>query len=249
MHKTLGEGKRYCEWLAAYAKEIHSQIDLFVIPPYTAIYPLKETLKDKPVRIGSQNMHWMDEGPYTGEISPLMLTEAGIDLVELGHSERRQYYNENDADLSKKVKAALDHHLTPLLCIGESLIEKQLSAGPETVERQLKMALAKVEKAQAGEVQIAYEPVWAIGNEGTPASPEYVEQMHRHIRQVLIRLFGKDTANIIPVIFGGSVNTENYLSYLKLKGVDGLFIGRAAWDIETFREILAGITCWLNKKQ
>jgi|SRR5690625_768753 len=245
MTKTLEEGLAYCYSLVNYSSKVHPKIDLFVIPSFTSLYALGKELSNQNIRIGAQNMHWLDAGPYTGEISPRMLAELKIDLVELGHSERRQYYNENDLDLSQKVFAALMYDLTPLLCVGENREEKLNERQYKTIKRQLNIGLSKVPEKSAGKVQIAYEPVWAIGENGIEAETEYVESMHLFIRQILVDMFG-ETGQSIPILFGGSVNEGNYLKYLSAQEVNGLFIGRSAWNMDSFSEILFGITQWID---
>ncbi|MBP3040908.1 triose-phosphate isomerase [Bacillaceae bacterium Marseille-Q3522] len=236
MHKTIAEGREYCKSLKELIKDRDKRMQLFIIPPYTSLVPLKEEL-DSSILLGAQNMHWEEEGPFTGEISPAMLKEIGIDIVELGHSERRQYYNENDCELNKKIKAAIKNDLTPLLCIGENKEQKAFGVSEETLAIQLKTCLKGVTLEQAKRLWVAYEPVWAIGEGGTEAAPDYVHQMHGSIRKTLVGLFPEYGQNI-PILFGGSVNITNAIAYLKGENVNGLFIGRSAWDLQKFAPIL-----------
>jgi triosephosphate isomerase len=245
MHKSLAEGQIYCRELQAIADTLHPDIELFVIPPHTSLYPLKAMLQGSRIRLGAQNMHWEDEGAYTGEISPMMLAEIGLDLIELGHSERRQYYNENDADINRKVHAACRHGLRPLVCIGENAEQKNAGITEEVLSMQLKICLAGLSQTQAANVLIAYEPVWAIGASGIAAEAGYVGQVHGHIRRVLAGLFGEIGARM-PILYGGSVNESNFESYLDQQDVGGLFIGRAAWDINRFRHILSTVHQRMN---
>ncbi|MDR4945066.1 triose-phosphate isomerase [Neobacillus cucumis] len=247
MHKSIQEGREYCRKLQEIAQGIDSRMQLFIIPPYTALTTLRTEL-DSNILLGAQNMHWEEEGPFTGEISPTMLKEIGIDLVELGHSERRQYYNENDVDLNKKVHAALDNEIIPLLCIGEKLEDKENGISEQSLSIQLKICLKDLTPAQAKNVLVAYEPVWAIGAGGTEAPAEYVHQMHNHIRKVLVELFG-DTGSEMPILFGGSVNRGNAIDYLKGQNINGLFIGRSAWDLSLFEPILNDVEEFLSKSK
>ena len=240
MTKTLSEGLTYCTKLKEIAQRIENEIQLFVIPPHTSLSKIREELSDDRILLGSQNMHWEDRGAYTGEISPLMLKELGVDMIELGHSERRQYFNENDQEINKKVHAALNHQIRPLICIGENKEQKDYGISYEILAQQLKVCLYGIEKDQLETIMIAYEPVWAIGENGLPADAGYVSTMHDHIRTILPELYG-DTSADIPLLFGGSVNTENFAGYLEAPNVNGLFIGRAAWNTETFEEILTHI--------
>lgn len=246
MHKTIDEGKVYSQKISEiYDKLNEENIQLFFIPPHTSLVPIKEQMNPK-IWLGAQNMHWEEEGAFTGEISPLMLKEIGIDLIELGHSERRQYYNENDSDLNKKVHAALKFNITPLLCIGETLEHKNHGISKEILSMQLKVCLHGVSEDQVENILIAYEPVWAIGAGSIEAEPMYVHEIHDNIRQVLVELFPK-TGHDIPILFGGSVNGRNAVSYLKGPQVNGLFIGRSAWDLEKFELILRDVKDYISR--
>lgn len=246
MNKSLAEGMAYSRELMEIAKTLHPGIELFIIPPYTALYPLKEQLASSQIRLGAQNMHWEDEGAYTGEISPKMLAEIGLDMIELGHSERRQYYNENDFEINKKVHAALRYGLQPLVCIGENSTQKNTGITTEVLSMQIKVCLTSLTPEHAERVMVAYEPVWAIGASGIPAEGGYVGEVHEHIRRVLVGLFGASGGRI-RILYGGSVNESNFESYLDQREVDGLFIGRAAWDISSFRRILKTVHKRLSK--
>lgn len=247
MHKSLAEGLGYTAELLQWSREnrLDPIVELFIIPPYTSLWPIKEVLRGGRVMLGAQNMHWADEGAYTGEISPAMLAEIGLDLVELGHSERRQYYNENDWDINKKVHAALKYRMRPLVCIGENIRQKEAGVTLETIFSQLKIGLHAVSAASAERLLIAYEPVWSIGAAGVPAEPEAVAQVHRRIREFLAERFG-DAGYRIPVLYGGSVNPENAMSYLRYEDVTGLFIGRSAWNMESFRAILNDVQAYVR---
>lgn len=247
MHKTIKQGREYCRKLKEIIEKRDKRMQFFIIPSYTSLSSLREEV-DSTILLGSQNMHWEDEGPFTGEISPTMLNEIGIDLVELGHSERRQYYNENDFDLNKKVLAALNHEMIPLLCIGEKIEDKENEISKESLSIQLKIGLKNVSLEQTKKLWIAYEPVWAIGAGGTEADPEYVYIMHDHIRSVLVEIFG-DAGSEIPILFGGSVNRGNAIPYLRGENVNGLFIGRSAWDLEKFEPIIEDIENFCRKNK
>lgn len=246
MHKTIAQGREYCRRLKELACNRDERMQLFIIPPYTSLTSLREEL-DSTILLGAQNMHWEDEGPFTGEISPAMLQEIGVDLVELGHSERRQYYNENDYDLNKKVLAAMEKEMIPLLCIGEKIEDKELGVSEESLSIQLKIGLKNVSTSQAKKLLIAYEPVWSIGAGGTEAPADYVHQMHNHIRKILLELFGDDGKEI-PILFGGSVNIGNAIGYLSGENVNGLFIGRSAWDLEKFEPILDDVEQFIKQR-
>lgn len=237
MTKTIAEGISYTKELKQLALELTSNIELFIIPSYTALVDIKKVTADSRIKLGAQNMHWEDTGAYTGEISPKMLGEIGLDLIELGHSERRQYYNENDADINKKVFAALKYGLKPLVCVGENIEQKNNSISCEVLAAQVKVCLKGLSEEHAKEILVAYEPVWAIGENGIPADSEYVGEIHTFLRETLVDMFPENGLDI-PLLYGGSVNLENFLKYIDHKDVNGLFVGRTAWNMETFTILL-----------
>ena len=247
MTKTIAEGKVFTKRLKQISEQLLSDIQLFIIPSHTALVPIKEITFDSNIHLGAQNMHWEDSGAYTGEISPQMLDEIGIDMIELGHSERRQYFNETDEAINKKVHAALKYSIKPLICIGENLEQKNNMISKEILSSQLKVCLKGVSKEQAKDVLIAYEPVWAIGEHGIPADAAYVAEIHDFLRNTLEEIFD-ETGMEIPILYGGSVNHDNFLEYIDLENVTGLFIGRAAWNIDSFAEILYQLDAHIEKK-
>ena len=175
----------------------------------------------------------------TGEISPLMIKEAGAKLVEIGHSERRHFFNETDVSVNKKVLASLMNGLRPVICIGESSQDKDFKVTREKLSQQLKIGLHGVSNEDLGQVIIAYEPVWAIGASGKPATPDYVNEVRTSIRKTLADMSNKGIAANIPIIYGGSVNNENAMDLISQPQVDGLFIGRSAWDVNNFIKIIS----------
>lgn len=244
MTKSIAEGLSYTNELISFSEQLTSNIELFIIPSHTALVPIQQRTATSRVHIGAQNMHWEESGAYTGEISPPMLIEIGIDMIELGHSERRQYFNETDYTVNKKVLAALQFGLRPLICIGENLEQKNSNVSKETLASQLKIALKGVSSKQAKHLMFAYEPVWAIGENGIPATAEYVSEIHNFLRQILIDTLG-DVGTHIPILFGGSVNKENILAYIDITDVNGLFIGRSAWEMDSFKDILQQLSTHL----
>lgn len=244
MNQTPAESADFYARLAAQV-EPQPDVQLFVIPPFTSLSAVTELARqdDRGIWIGAQNMHWAAEGAYTGEISATMLRALGVDLVVLGHAERRRDFHESDPDLNRKVLAALESGLRVLLAVGESAEERQFGVSAETVLRQLKIDLHGVRAEQLPMVQIAYEPVWSIGAGGTPASPQDVEPMAALIRGAMSELFGAAGA-AVPILYGGSVDPGNAASFTALEDIDGLFVGRAAWTVEgflaTYRAGLAG---------
>lgn len=242
MNKTMKESLDYTHDLMDAIKD-YPQFEFFIIPPHTHLWKTKEavTSNKSVLKLGAQNMHYEDAGQFTGEISPVMLKEIGMEIVELGHSERRQYFNETDESVNLKARAALKHKLIPLICIGEKADDKSYNVSKETLARQLIIALNEISADHIGNFIIAYEPVWAIGVNGVPAEASYVGEIHDFLRSVLLSIYGSPGENV-PLLFGGSVNINNAPAYAQLANVDGLFIGRSAWQVPLFQEIMAALS-------
>lgn len=238
MYKNAKETAAYMQSLVDHLKDIsRDEIELFVIPSYTSLEAAVSCVDRSAVKIGAQNMCWEEEGQFTGEISPRMLQELGLDLVMIGHSERRHVFMETDITENLKVKKALQHGFTTLLCIGETQEEKEYGISEEVLRKQLKVGFHGVDAANIGKIWVAYEPVWSIGVNGTPASAEYAEEMHKVIKQCLKELFGEKSAEI-PVLYGGSVNPQNADQLIVQPSIDGLFTGRAAWQADAFDKLI-----------
>lgn len=235
MYKTPAQTESYLSALQSLTEDLRNDVTLFVIPSYPALDRAMNTVKDKAILLGAQNMHPEEQGQFTGEVSPLMLKELGLDIVEIGHSERRHVFHETDAEENKKVLSALAHGFTALLCVGETAEQKAYGVADEVLSMQLKIGLNGVAKSQLSRLWVAYEPVWAIGVNGTPASPQYAAQRHQHIKTVLEKLF---PGNEVPVLYGGSVNPNNAEELIVQDGIDGLFTGRAAWEAENFNKLI-----------
>lgn len=236
MNKTLAEARLFAEGLAAADANRGTGIQRFVIPPFTLVREVKAMLRDTSVKVGAQNMHWADEGAWTGEISPVMLKDCGLDMVELGHSERRAHFCETDVTVGLKTEAAVRHGLVPLICIGETLAEREAGRGREVLENQVRGALAGLSGGQKqAPILLAYEPVWAIGVNGIPATPEYADARHAEIIAAAEAVLGRR----IPCLYGGSVNADNCEELITSPHVSGLFIGRSAWKVEGYLDILA----------
>lgn len=216
-------------------------IQPFVIPPFTSLKDVCDILSGGRVAVGAQNMHWEDDGPWTGEISPVMISECGAELVEIGHSERRIHFGETDWTVNLKVRSALRHGLRPLVCIGDTSDEYYHDVTNETLARQLKIALHGVSEEDFPRVLVAYEPVWAIGASGRAADATFVETTHDHLRKLLRNIAGSDSGSAVKLLYGGSVTQENAASYIALPNVDGVFVGRAAWNVDHFRALVEGV--------
>jgi triosephosphate isomerase len=243
MHQTPEETTAFIAALGPAVREAlagHGDAHLFVIPPFTSLPAAVAAARgtDPPLWVGAQNMHQATEGAYTDEISARMLQAVGVDLVLLGHAERRALFAETDAALNAKVAAALGAGFRVLLCVGETAEEKGFGVGAETVARQLKIALHGLDPARLSGLLVGYEPVWSIGAGGTPAQPADVTEATGAIRAALASRFGEPGGRV-PILYGGSVNAENCGAVVALEGIDGLFIGRSAWQVEGFARVLA----------
>jgi triosephosphate isomerase len=235
MHKTHAEGMAFAEALADADAARDPRIQRFIIPPFTMVRDIKARLASSSVYVGAQNMHWADEGQYTGEISPVMLKDCNLDLVELGHSERREHFGETDEGVGLKTEAALRHGLIPLVCIGETLAERDAGKADAVLKRQIEGAFGKLaDDAGSKTILLAYEPVWAIGVNGIPATADYADARHAFIADVARSILGRD----VPVLYGGSVNAGNCEELTSQPHIDGLFIGRSAWNVVGYLDIL-----------
>ncbi|MCZ6819041.1 MAG: triose-phosphate isomerase [Calditrichaeota bacterium] len=212
-------------------------VDVVVCPPAIDVLPLVEILKETNVTIGGQNMHWEDEGAFTGEVSAAMLRDAGCSYVILGHSERRHVFGEQDSDINKKVKKALSAGLTPIFCVGEKLDEREHGRTREVVKKQVAAGLAGVQLSDPADLVVAYEPVWAIGT-GVNATPEQAEEVHQYIRELLGEQFSRGLADGIRIQYGGSVKPANAAELLSQENIDGALVGGASLDPESFTAII-----------
>ena len=235
MNKTLAEALAFAQALADFAPAIEPGLQPFVIPPFTTAREVKRALGGTRVKVGAQNMHWEDAGAWTGEISPPMLKDCGLDMIELGHSERREHFGETNRTVGLKVAAAVRHGFTPLICVGETLAERESGRADAVLTAEVEGALQFLASgAKAAQILFAYEPVWAIGEKGLPASPDYADKQQALIRRVAAAQLPAPP----PVLYGGSVNPGNAAELIARPHVDGLFIGRSAWAAEGYIDIL-----------
>jgi triosephosphate isomerase len=241
MNHTLDDSIEYADVLKLYSRNIPKDFNVFILPPFISLAKVKELLNESQIIVGAQNMHWEESGSFTGEISPLMLRSIGINLVEIGHSERRSFFNETDLMINQKVKAAIFNSLKPLICFGETKEIKDSGAALDYVCYQVKTALSNLETNEIKNVMLAYEPVWAIGENGEAASTDYAEYIIGGIRQSLKTQFGEKISENVPILYGGSVNINNAVDFVKMPSISGLFIGRAAWLVEDFIKLIEKI--------
>ncbi len=243
MQKTLAQAQQFAEVLAA--AETPAEIQCFVIPPFTVARQVKEILKNHDVLVGAQNMHWCTDVENTGEISAPMLNDCNLDLIEIGHSERRAKFGETDEAVGLKVKTAIEHQLLPLICVGETLVEREAGQTQSVLQRQVLGALAHVDKTTSSTILFAYEPVWAIGVNGMPASSSYADARHKEIIDMAAGVLGRT----VPCLYGGSVNTENCEELTACAHIDGLFVGRSAWDVHGYMNIMALSSAVIKEKR
>jgi triosephosphate isomerase len=236
MHKTVPEAVALAQRLRDAFPEPGDR-DIVIAPPFTALGSVSAVLKGSPVRLSAQNMHWEAQGAYTGEISSAMLVDAGCEFVILGHSERRTLFGETGGMVNRKVRAAIRAGLKPILCIGETLEQRQSGATFAVLEEQIKEGLNNIDSGDIRRVTFAYEPVWAIGT-GETATPDQAQETHRYIRERLTSLYGEDIASGAVIMYGGSVNPGNVGSLMEQPDINGALVGGASLEFESFAGII-----------
>jgi triosephosphate isomerase len=236
MHNTASEASSFVEELLGKIGEI-SSVEVAIAPPFTALESVSKILSKTDLALAAQNMYWEPEGAFTGEISPVMLRELDCRFVILGHSERRQYFGDGDGEVALKVGAALTEGLMPILCVGETLGEREQGKTFEIVERQVRSALDGGMPDSGGGLVIAYEPVWAIGT-GKTATPEAAQEVHGFIRGLLENLLGEGLGDEVRILYGGSVKPDSVNSLMAMQDIDGALVGGASLDAESFARII-----------
>ncbi|WCK54118.1 triose-phosphate isomerase [Aneurinibacillus sp. Ricciae_BoGa-3] len=238
MHKTIEEARAFAGAVAA--KLPQKNVDAVICAPFTALPSLVEELGGKAVGIGAQNMHWEESGAFTGEISPVMLNELRIEYVILGHSERRQYFAETDETVNKKVKAAFAHNLTPIVCVGEDLQQRESGQTKEFVREQVMKAGEGLSSADAKKLIIAYEPIWAIGT-GKSSTADDAQDVIGFIRGTVADAFDQQVANEVRIQYGGSVKPDNIASYMAQPDIDGALVGGASLEAVSFLKLIEAV--------
>ena len=218
---------------------------LVLAPPFIALQLVKEAIGKSEIKLAAQNCHWQESGAFTGEISPVMLVETGCDFVIIGHSERRHLFCESDELIAKKLLAVIHHGIRPILCVGETLEQRQSDRTDEVIARQLDAALKGVSEDGIANVEIAYEPVWAIGT-GLNASAEQIRDTHRQIRQCLVTLVGEEKGEKTRILYGGSVKPDNAAMIAETPEVNGLLVGGASLVAESFLDIARSFSAPVN---
>jgi triosephosphate isomerase len=240
MYKTPAESTAFLTSFFPLIKK-NEAAEVVLCPAMTSLPALVDAARGKSVAIGAQNMHWLNEGAYTGETSPTMLTAIGATHVLIGHSERRQYFNETDTTVNLKLKSALAHSLVPIVCVGEHLNEREQNLTADVLNLQVSVALEGIDPDALGTLVIAYEPVWAIGT-GRTATPQIAEDAHKIIRARLAAIAGSHVADATRILYGGSVKPDNATNLCCLDDIDGALVGGASLDPDSFAQIIINAT-------
>lgn len=236
MNKTVEEALVLVRGLKVFLTGIDG-VEVAIAPPFTALYPVGQELKGSLIRLAAQTLFWEEKGAFTGEISPVMLKESGCDYVIIGHSERRQYFNETDDTVNRRIKAGLDHGLKVIFCVGETLEEREDEKTFSVIGRQIRGGLKGVDGEAMGKIVIAYEPVWAIGT-GKTATPEQAQEVHRFIRNEIGQTYSREISEAVRIQYGGSVTPENVKGLMAKEDIDGALVGGASLKVETFAGIV-----------
>ena len=236
MNKTGAQAVEFARALKAKIENI-SKTEIIICPPYTALTALSEILKGTRAGIGAQNVHWEPSGAFTGEISVEMLEDAGCSHVLIGHSERRQFFGETNKTVNQRIKRTLTTNITPIVCIGETLEQREQGKTNDVVGSQVREGLAGLINDQVQRLILAYEPVWAIGT-GVTATPEQAEEVHQFIRNLIIEMFSPQIAEGIHILYGGSMKPSNIKELVTQNNIDGGLIGGASLKVESFAEMI-----------
>ena len=236
MFKTVHETVVHIRELRSLLRGVHD-VDVVVAPPFTALHAACDAARDTEIAVAAQNLHWERDGAFTGEVSATLIREAGAEYVIVGHSERRTLFGETNLTVNKKLHAALGAQLAPIMCVGETLGQREATQTLQVLDQQLKDGLDGVTGAQLEEIVIAYEPVWAIGT-GRNATPEQAQEAHAHIRSRLRQWFGADTTERCRILYGGSVKPDNIGILISQSDVDGALVGGASLDVRAFSDIV-----------
>jgi len=234
MHKTVKESIEFALEFKERIGDVNDR-DVVIAPPFVSLFPMFDILKDSNVKLSAQNMYFEEQGAFTGEISPIMVEESGCKFVILGHSERRHIFGETDEIINKKVLSAVSHRLIPILCVGETLEDRENRRTFDIVGEQLARGLYGINFS--ADFVVAYEPVWAIGT-GRTATPEIAEEVHGYLRNKITEIFGKDKGDNVRILYGGSVKPENVEGLMAMENIDGALVGGASLKVDSFEKII-----------
>lgn len=238
MYKTIVESIELANGLKRELFKLDlAAVDVVLCPVFTALSEVAEVLTETGIGLGAQDVYWLDEGAFTGEVSPLMLKDAGCQYVIVGHSERRQFFSESNETVNKKIKAVLKAGLTPIVCVGENLQEREANNTFKVIEDHINNGLVDISGADMLNLVIAYEPVWAIGT-GKTATPDQAQEVHKFIRDLLKKNYGAEVADGVRIQYGGSVKPENIVELMNKPDVDGALVGGASLKVDSFSAIV-----------
>lgn len=238
MYKTISEAIELANGLKRELFELDAQnIDIVICPPFTVLTEVSEVIADSNIQMGAQDCHWQEEGAFTGEVSCKMLKDTGVKFVIVGHSERRQYFVESNESVNKKINAVLKSGLTPIVCVGETLNQREKGLTFKVLDDHIQNGLKGINENNLSRIVIAYEPVWAIGT-GKTATSLQAEEAQKYIRDLLTKIYNQNLANEIRIQYGGSVNPENIIELMQQSDVDGVLVGGASLTIKSFSEIV-----------
>ncbi len=236
MHKTTAEAKALASGIVQKIGEV-GEVQVVLCPPFTALPAVAEAIQGSWVELGGQNCHYESKGAFTGEVAPEFLVDLGCRYVIIGHSERRQYFKEDDRLLNKKLKKAVSSGLVPIFCIGETLEERNKDQTFDVLRRQVTNGLSEIQLDDPLKMVVAYEPVWAIGT-GVTATPDQAQEAHRYVRDLLAGLWGSETAERVRIQYGGSVKPDNAAELMAQPDIDGALVGGASLEVESFVKII-----------
>ncbi len=236
MYKTIKDGQ---ELAVALKRELYKieNVDIVICPAYTLLAYLADDLEDSNIVIGAQDIYWQEEGAFTGEVSAAMLKDAGCQYVIVGHSERRQFFGDTNETVNNKIKACLKHGLTPIICVGENLQERESENTFKVIQNHIQGSLAQISAQDIIKTVIAYEPVWAIGT-GKTATADQAQEVHKYIRDLLRKMYGEEVAASVRIQYGGSVKPENITELISKPDVDGALVGGASLKADSFSAIV-----------
>ncbi|MFA7294921.1 MAG: triose-phosphate isomerase [Candidatus Omnitrophota bacterium] len=236
MYKNLKDGQDLAVALRRDLYKIEN-VDIVICPPFTLLAYLADALETSNIGVGGQDLYWQEEGAFTGEVSPMMLKDAGCQYVIIGHSERRQFFGETNETVNKKIKAALKFGLTPIVCVGENLQEREANKTFKVIEDHVNNGLSGISASDMLKLVVAYEPVWAIGT-GKTATPEQAQEVHKFIRDLLKKNYSQEVADSVRIQYGGSVKPENIIELMNKPDVDGALVGGASLKADSFSAIV-----------
>jgi triosephosphate isomerase len=238
MYKTINEAIDLATGLKRELFKLDfAAVDVVICPVFTALSEVAEVLNETDIGLGAQDVYWLDEGAFTGEVSAPMLKDAGCQYVIIGHSERRQFFGETNETVNKKIKSSLKHGLTPIICVGENLQEREAGNTFKVIQNHIQGSLAEISAQDLLKTVIAYEPVWAIGT-GKTATGDQAQEVHKYIRDLLSKMYGEETAESIRLQYGGSVKPENIVELIGKPDVDGALVGGASLKVDSFSAIV-----------